>query len=69
MKNFEMANADDPDEIIKATQAAVMTALIGLIAGLKKDMGGQGPTWESLEYLLEEFAKKKPTIIKQEHEA
>lgn len=70
MKKFvEMAHADNPAEIVKATQAAIFAALKSVVVGLKKDMGGSGPTWATLEHLIEEFSKKKLEMIFQEYEA
>lgn len=69
MKNFTMANSDNPEEIIKATRDAFVASMREVIAGLQRDVGGPGLTWSALEHFLDEFAKKEPTIITQEHEA
>ena len=70
MKHFEVANADDPEELIKAAQRAVISSMKRVLADFKNDVNMKAPglTWEQLEYFLDEFAKKEPEIIKQEHE-
>lgn len=64
--NFEMANSDDPVEIIKATQRSVVAAIKGVVAETKAACGGPGLTWPQIEFLLSEFEKKEPKIIFQE---
>lgn len=68
MKNFEMAHAEDTEGLIRATQRAILTSMQQVIADMKKDIKAPGLTWEQIEYFLEEFKKKEPTILKQEHE-
>ncbi len=65
---FEMAYAEDTEEVIKATQRAVVSAMQKVIADMKGDIKAPGLTWEQIEYFLEEFKKKEPTVIHQEHE-
>ncbi len=69
MKNFEMAMADDPEAIIKATQSAVLTSMRLVLKSMREDVGGPGLTWDQIEMIIDMFKKKEPTIIKQEHEA
>lgn len=66
--NFEMANADDPEGIIVATQRSVLAGLQGLFKGLQEDIGGPGMTWEQIDLVLTKFKEKKPQIITQERE-
>lgn len=68
VKNFEMAHADDPAEIIKATQKAIISSMKEVLAGFKNDIGGPGLTWEQLDYFLNQYAKKDPKIITQDRE-
>ncbi len=66
--SFEMADASKPEEIIKATQASVIKAIQEVITGLKEEVKAPGLTWEQIEYILQGFADKQPTIIKQDRE-
>ncbi len=69
MKNFEMANADDPQGIVRAAQKSVLTCLQQILADTKiAEPKIPGLTWEQLDYLIEHLKKKEPTIITQEHE-
>jgi signal recognition particle subunit SEC65 len=63
---FEMANGESPEEIVKATQAVVLNTLKGVMLGLKDDFKQPGLTWEQIELIIEEFKRKKVTIIKQD---
>lgn len=65
---FEMANSDDPDAIIAATQRSFVEAIRGVVKDLQKIQPTPGLTWEQIDYLLVEFGKKKPTVIHQEGE-
>lgn len=65
MKHFEMANGDNPEEIILATQRSVMTALKNVVINIRKDTKQPGLTWEQLDYLFDSFEKKQPEIIIQ----
>lgn len=71
-KDFEMAYADDPKEVIMATQRSIVKLLKGIISDIKEDMQklhGKVPpglTWEQLEYLLDLAAKKEPEVIFQQ---
>lgn len=74
MKNFEMANSDDPEGMIMATQRSIIAAMRQVIEGLKEDLSKDGKkcppglTWEQIDYLLEGFKNKKPEIIYQPEE-
>lgn len=65
---FEMANSDDPEGIIAAAQHSVIFAMQGVIAGLQKESGAPGLTWDQLNYLLNGFMNKKPIVIHQDGE-
>lgn len=67
MKNFEMANSDDPKEIIMASQRSIIRAMKDVVNGLREETmkGLPGMTWEQIEYLLDSFEKKEPEIIIQ----
>ena len=66
--NYEMANSDNPEEIILATQRSFVKALKGIIADVKETTKQPGLTWEQIDYLLTSFGEKKPTVITQEKE-
>ena len=69
MANFEMANADNPEEIIAATQRSLVDALKEVIADLQKlpnYQGVPGLTWGQIDYLLEGFRNKMPKVIHQQ---
>lgn len=61
--DFEMANADDPESVIHATQRSLVRGLRELFKGLQEDIKQPGLTWDQLDATLEAFGKKKPTII------
>lgn len=64
--NWEMADGNDPEAIITATQNAVLTMMQNIIRGMKEDYKTPGLTWEQLDYFFDEMKKKKPTVITQE---
>jgi len=65
-----MANEDDgAREIARATQHALINAMLNVIAETKLEVGAPGLTWEQLEEFLRMFKNKDVTIIIQEHEA
>ncbi len=68
MKNFEMAESDNPEEIIAATQRSLVSAMLGVIKDLKENgrIKQPGLTWEQIEYFLTNFKDKTPTIIRQD---
>lgn len=66
--NYEMANPDKPEELIAAAQASLLSAMEEVINKIKIDVGGHGLNWKQLEFLIEEFKKKKPTVIFQNQE-
>lgn len=68
MKNFEMAHSDNPDELIKATQRAMIASMKDVLIHMRQDLGAPGLTWEQLDFFLEEFKKKEPVVIKQANE-
>lgn len=57
-----MAHTNDPKEIVKATQEALIQMMQSIIREWKAE-GGPGLTWDQLDFFLEEFKKKKPTIL------
>ncbi len=68
MKNFEMAHADNPEEIIKATQKSLVLVLKDVVSYFKRESKAPGLTWAQIEYLLKLVEEKQPTIITQEGE-
>lgn len=68
--NFEMANADDPEGIIMATQRSMTVAMINVIEEIEKDQSIKTPglTWSQLKEFIKSFGDKKPTIVVQKGE-
>lgn len=70
MKNFEMANSDNPEEIILATQRSLVDSMREVLKDLKADkskLGKQpGLTWEQIDYFLLSYRDKTPRVIFQE---
>ncbi len=66
MKSFESANADEPMEVILATQRAMIASLRSMFRKMKNDMPCDGLTWTQLDFLLDEVSKTKPTVIETE---
>lgn len=70
MKNgntvYEMANANDPEQIIQATQSSVMKCLEIAFQDIQNDIKGPGLTWEQIFMVIDIFKKKKPEIIYQD---
>lgn len=65
MKNFEMASSDKAEEVVMATQRSLINCMLEVLQGLKTDTKMNGMTWEQLEFFLQRFKEKKPTIITQ----
>ena len=68
MKDFEMADGNNPEEIIMATQRSLIAGLRAILKDLEKSVKSPGLTWEQIDYFLEKFGERKPEIIIQEHE-
>lgn len=66
MKNFEVANSGDDEGLIKASQKALISAMREVIGGLRGDTKAPGLTWEQIDFILDGFEKKEPTIIRQD---
>lgn len=67
--NYEMANADDPEQIILATQRSLINALLDVLKDVKKSaLDRPGMTWDEIEYLLSKFKEKPPKVIFQKGE-
>lgn len=66
---FEMANSDDPAEIVAAAQRSLVDSMRDVIKSLKADqekLGKQpGLTWEQIDYFLLSYRDKTPKIIIQ----
>lgn len=67
-QNFEMAHADDLEAIIAATQRSVIFAIKGVIADTRAEMKEPGLTWQQIDFILDHFEKKQPTIVFQKEE-
>jgi hypothetical protein len=65
---YGIAKSESPEHIAAAVQQAFIKAMQKIVADMKADFKTPGLTWEQLDYLFEEFLKKKPTIVKQEFE-
>jgi hypothetical protein len=68
MKNFSMANSENPEDVSRATRDAIVSAMRDVLLGMKEDLSQPGLTWAQLEYFLDEFQKKEPIIITQSDE-
>ena len=66
MKNFETANMNKPEEIIQATQKALIQSMQNVVKDLQKELNQPGLTWNQLEFFLEGYLKKIPQVITQE---
>lgn len=66
--NYEMAHADNPEEIIMATQRSLLSSMRDVIGHIKKDLKTQGLTWDQIEYMIKGFENKKPKIVMQKEE-
>lgn len=66
VESFEMADPNDTESVVNAAQRSVLKAMKNVIADVKRECGGPGMTWAQIEYLMEGFEKKEPTIIHQE---
>lgn len=68
--DFEMAHADDPEGIIKATQRSMATAMIGVVKSLRDDptVKMPGMTWDVLIEFIQKFSEKEATVIMQNDE-
>lgn len=67
--SWGVANADNPEQIIRATQESLIDGMIGFINGLKKDLNQPGLTWEQIEYVLKKWRDKKPQVFQHSEEA
>jgi hypothetical protein len=65
MKTFEMAKDGSPEEVAMASQRALITFIRKIINDFKQANGGPGLTFEQIEFILDESAKKKPIVITQ----
>lgn len=66
--NYEMANIDKPEEIVKATQKAILGSLTMLIKDLQKQTKNPGLTWDQIYFLLNNYSEKKAHVLYQENE-
>lgn len=63
--NFEMANGDDPKEVAVAAQRSFVAMIRQVVQDVRKTTTAPGLTWEQIDYLLNQAAKKEPTVIVQ----
>ena len=64
---FEMAQADKPEEIVKATQKALLRSMRNVISELRSMRPGlPGLLWEEIEFFIDQFENKTPKIVHQE---
>jgi hypothetical protein len=59
---YEMAHADNPEQIILATQRSVIEAMRNIILDLSKDPNIRVPglTWDQIDKFLLDFKEKAP---------
>lgn len=62
---YEMAQADNPEEIVKAAQFAIIEAMRDVFKQMKRDIKNPGLTWDQIDDCLLMFKEKKPTVIIQ----
>ncbi len=60
---YESADSNKPEEIIKATQKALIQAMRNIISDMKSDVKSPGLTWDQIDYFLETFGKKEPKVL------
>lgn len=65
MKNLHVADADNPEDIVMASQKALLDSMERFLYDTKKDIGGPGLTWDQIDVVFSEFRKLKPRIVKQ----
>lgn len=69
MKQFEVANSNDIDSIIEASKNAVLNSMKDVVYKMKETLGETpGLTWDQIDFLIDEFLKKKAEVIHQEYE-
>lgn len=67
--NYQMASANNPQEIIEATQHGLVDAMRSVIKSMKTESAlskQPGLTWEQIDYMLVQFRDKKPHVVIQE---
>lgn len=67
-ENFEMANVDDPREIILATHRSLISSMRDVVDHLKLELNTQGLTWEQIDFMIKGFEEKEPKIVIQNQE-
>jgi len=69
MKNFEMADANSVDELVSATQKALIHSMRDVIKMIRKEEPkSQGMSWEQIDYFFKIFESKNPRVITQKEE-
>lgn len=69
MKNFTMAESDSINDVANASKLAFIAAMKDVINEIKNDQPqAKGLTWSQIDFLLNLFETKQPTIIEQKEE-
>lgn len=66
--NFEMAKGNSSEDIVRATQKALIISMKQFVKELQEEIKQPGLTWDQVNYLLESFEKKQPVIFEQAEE-
>lgn len=68
--HWEIADEGSPEDIARAVQASLLTAMIGVIDDLKKNTTIKSPglTWEQIDYFLKSWRDKSAKIVRQAKE-
>ena len=66
MKKYEMAESDSVEDIVKASQKALITSIKGFFKYVKKEHNCTVMTFEQIEHVLTVFENKKADIIIQD---
>lgn len=66
--NFEMVKGNSPEDIVRATQKALIISMKQFVKELQEEIKQPGLTWDQVNYLLESFEKKQPVIFEQAEE-
>jgi hypothetical protein len=68
MKNFQMADADNLEDVIEASKNSVLDAIACVISDCRKHVKQSGLTWDQIDFLLAGFREKKAVVIIQDRE-
>ncbi len=68
-RNFEVADTDNIVELCNATKRALIISMQKVLKEIQQNTNGSfGLTWDQLDFFLEKFKEKQPTIVTQNFE-